>query len=263
MFASKLSIVALAATASSAAAQLAAVAQLSESCKAAFMGIVGDEKLNACLPLASVAPFINKETATDAGALNSVFKQMCSAKPCQQSFIDSYAANLTSSCAADLQPVAQQVNPAKTIATILKMYTPLQKAGCYVDEDKQFCLAKSILSLNIDVRGGDLRLDEVFNNAKNMDLCTKCNQHIVGTFADYIMKNPDTTFPITQEQTDKVMGVVSQKCGESFAQGVASATSAPYPNLQKQVAAQSSAGTTSFNAFVVFAMAGVALGARL
>lgn len=263
MFASKLSIVALAAAASSAAANLAAVAKLSESCKSAFVSVIGDEKLNACLPIASVVPFINAETTTDVTALNNVFKQFCSVKPCQQSFIDSVAANLTTSCASDLA-IVQEVNPAKAIATIFKMYTPLQKAGCYVDEDKSFCLAKNMASLNIDMRGGAVRLDEVYNNAKNLEVCTKCNQHIVGTFADYITKNPDPAFPITTEVKDKIVEVMGGKCGTTFAQGIPAATSAPFPALQKQVVgAQSSAGTTSFNAFVVFAMAGVALGARL
>lgn len=255
MVSNKLAITALAAVAMSSMA-FAVKVDLSERCKELFKSMVGDEELNSCVPVASVVPFLNTNTVSDAGALRSIFSQLCSTQTCEQSFIDSYAERITSECSADLEAAG---NPAKIVSSVLKMYTPLHKAACYVDEDREFCLAKNILALDMDITNGLPSPQELFSNVKNVDVCTKCNQHIVGTFMDYISQNTSSAFPITKQQTDKVVGEMTQMCGADFTKGLASAIEAPFPELQNLVGQSSPATKASFSVIALFVAAAATL----
>lgn len=256
----KAAFTALALVAVSGSAAMAADVTISDSCKQLFTSMVGDEKLNACFPIASLMPLFNSDTPTNADSLNAIFTQVCSTKPCAQSMIDGYASKVQTQCASDLQGIN---NPAMVVSGVLKMYTPLQKASCYLDQDKKFCMAKNILSMNIDISKGVPEPDELLRTAKKVDVCTKCNQHIFGTFMDYINKNQGTTFPVTADQHDKVMNVLTEQCGADYTQGLATATEAPYPDVQKSLKMQSAgslvAASSSMVAVGVFVSASVFL----
>lgn len=254
---------ALVAAATIASAQTVSIPKISEKCKTHILSMVGDEKLNQCLPVASLIPLINKNTPSSPESLKTVFKQFCSTPACDQSMIDSYGKTIAEQCAEDLNVVD---NPAHVVASIFKMYTPLQASACYLDSDNDFCMTKSILGLKLDLNVGVNDVSVMFNGAGQADVCTKCNQHIVGTFMDYISKNPTTTFPITTEQKDKVVSVITDKCGAEFGAGLTAATGAPFPEIQKLASSsKKSAGNsvkdTSFAPLAVFLTAS-ALAAR-
>lgn len=243
----KLAFTAIALVAASGSATLAADVTLSDSCKQLFTSMVGDEKLNSCLPVASLMPLVNKDTPSNPDSLNAIFKQLCTTKACDQSLIDSYADKVNSQCASDLKGID---NPAPIVQSVLKMYTPLQKTACYLDQDKQFCMVKDILSMKIDLSQGVPAPADMLRTAQKVDVCTKCNQHIIGTFMDYINKNA-TAYPISDDQKTKVMSALNDQCGADYTKALTTSTDAPFPDVQSSLKLQSAGNTLAASSSLV------------
>nr|CAG8472622.1 14228_t:CDS:1 [Entrophospora candida]CAG8545142.1 12907_t:CDS:1 [Entrophospora candida] len=188
--------------------------KISDACTQVLTPLISDKELNACIPLASLAPSGKNDTYD---TLVKGADKLCAVDKCSDNLITTIQNNIEKGCTTDL---TNQVPEVLAIDFLFTYYSPIRDSACLKNSTNGYCFIETIDKLknyekNItDVNSFDSALDS-FNQLPTDVVCTTCNKAIANTFFNYQDANPDRTKRFATS-VSSVKSTLGNKCGADF-----------------------------------------------
>jgi hypothetical protein len=204
--------------------------KLSDACTQVLTPLISNQELNACIPLASLAPSGKNDTYD---TLIKGADKLCAANKCSDSLITNIQNNIEKGCATEL---TNQVLEVLAVDFIFTYYSPIRDSACLKNSTNGYCFIETAEKLkeytkNIDVKSYNSTSD-TFNQLPKDVVCTTCNKAIANTFFNYQDANVDRTKRFATPMAS-VKTTLEGKCGTDFTNGKVPNTKTNSSNIIK------------------------------
>lgn len=211
----------------------AQTANLSQACiNNGISPLVSNQELNACIPLASLAPVASGGGFPTDAVLTQAADKLCAANKCSDTLITTVRNNFEQACATDLD---NQVTAALAIDFIFSYYPPIRDSLCLKNSTNGYCFIETADNINEYMKNNpgvgkslDSALD-IINQAPTNIVCTTCNKAIAANFFTYQDANPNTTKRFAVPVAG-VKSVFVNKCGPIATSSTNATTTSPSAN---------------------------------